>query len=303
MIKVKKYNFGGGNVLKIFKLLVGLSAFSILLCGYTTNINKNINIEILPSLEVNQGETLVINIKSDTPLTNPIYFFKGKKYKIYKKGKNSYKALLGISAIEKTGVHYLLIRDKDSKLEKQFNLTVAKSNFPIQNIRISGKKSSLSADNKELKLIANAKKVISNIAYWNDIPFNSPTKGCLASKYGLLRYHNGKPTGNYHKGIDIKAPSGQIINTITKGQVILAQRFRLHGNTVVIDHGQGLVSLYIHMKKIYVKQGDIVTADQEIGEVGTTGFSTGPHLHFGLYINGTPINPVKYWLKYIPKCK
>ncbi len=289
--------------MQILKLLAMISFFSALLCGYTTTVNNNINIEISPALKVKQGETVIISIESDIPLKNPVYFFKGKKYKIYKKDKNSYKALLGISAIEKAGVHYLLIRDNASKLEKQFNLTVAKSNFPIQNIRISGKKSSLTVDNKELGLIANAKKAISKKAYWNDIPFDSPTKGCLVSKYGLLRYHNGKPTGNYHKGIDIKAPSGQIVNTMAKGTVVLAEKFRLHGNTVVIDHGQGLVSLYIHMKKIHVKQGDVVTANQKIGEVGTTGFSTGPHLHFGLYINGTPINPIQYWLKEILPCK
>ncbi len=296
----------GGKFLRIFKILAAISGFSIaLLCisGYSANINKNINIEISPSLKVKQGETVVIDIETEKPLKNPVYFFKGKKYKIYKKGENSYKALLGISAIEKTGIHYLLIRDKESKLEKQFNLTVAKSKFPIQNIRISGKKSSLSADNRELGLIANAKKTLSSKAYWNDVPFDSPTKGCLISKYGLLRYHNGKPTGNYHKGIDIKAPSGQVINTVAKGTVLLAERFRLHGNTVVIDHGQGLISLYIHMKNTHVKQGDVVTANQKIGEVGTTGFSTGPHLHFGLYINGTPIDPVKYWLKHIIPCK
>jgi murein DD-endopeptidase MepM/ murein hydrolase activator NlpD len=83
--------------------------------------------------------------------------------------------------------------------------------------------------------------------------------------------------------------------------VQIARMYRLHGGTVGIDHGQGIGSIYIHMSSIKVKPGDIVKKGDTIGTVGSTGFATGPHLHWGMYVNGLPINP-NQWIKGVPKC-
>ena len=73
-----------------------------------------------------------------------------------------------------------------------------------------------------------------------------------------------------------------------------SQGFRVHGNTIGIDHGQGVTSVFLHLSRIYVKEGDFVKAGQVIGAVGTTGASTGPHLHWGLYVQGESVDPTAW---------
>jgi len=143
---------------------------------------------------------------------------------------------------------------------------------------------------------------MTNLSYWKEPPFTVPTQGCIISVYGLNRYHNGVPTGDFHKGVDIKAPQGRDVKAFVEGKVIIAEHFKLHGGTVAIDHGQGLVSMYLHMSKITAKVGNIVKSGDKIGEVGSTGYSTGPHLHWGVYVNGVPVNPIGFWVNQIPKC-
>jgi lysostaphin len=78
--------------------------------------------------------------------------------------------------------------------------------------------------------------------------------------------------------------------------------YRLHGGTVGLDHGQGVSSIYIHMSKLNVKPGEIVKKGDVIGYVGSTGFATGPHLHWGMYMSGLPINP-NQWITNVPTCR
>jgi murein DD-endopeptidase MepM/ murein hydrolase activator NlpD len=118
----------------------------------------------------------------------------------------------------------------------------------------------------------------------------------MNSPFGVKRYYNGKFSGNYHKGIDQRSPQGRPIKAIADGQVILASSFHLHGGTVGLDHGQGITSIYIHQSKLLVKPGQLVKQGDVIGHVGSTGFASGPHLHWGLYIHGTPVDPTN-WLK------
>ncbi|MBX2860590.1 MAG: M23 family metallopeptidase [Vampirovibrio sp.] len=136
--------------------------------------------------------------------------------------------------------------------------------------------------------------------YW-DKPFQLPVPDCMNSRFGNLRLHNGKFTGNYHKGVDQRSPQGRPIKAAASGTVKLVKKFRLHGGTVGLDHGQGVSSIYIHMSKFAVKPGDVVQKGQVIGYVGSTGFATGPHLHWGVYVNGMPVNP-RQWVKGLNAC-
>ncbi len=110
--------------------------------------------------------------------------------------------------------------------------------------------------------------------------FILPVKGRLTTEFGETRYVNNSPTSYRHLGLDIAAPSGTEVKAANRGKVVLARFLTLTGNTVMIDHGEGLFSVYHHMLNLSVKQGEIVERGQKIGEVGSTGFSTGPHLHF-----------------------
>lgn len=97
-----------------------------------------------------------------------------------------------------------------------------------------------------------------------------------------------------HKGTDFKAPTGTKIISVNKGIVRVAKKFQVYGNTVVVDHGYGVMSFYLHLSKIKVNVGELVQQGQLIGLSGSTGFATGPHLHFSVRINNASIDPIKF---------
>jgi murein DD-endopeptidase MepM/ murein hydrolase activator NlpD len=126
------------------------------------------------------------------------------------------------------------------------------------------------------------------------LPRNAPVvQGFVGSGYGM---RTDPFTGEYamHAGIDFAAPVGTPIFAAAGGVVASTDRHPEFGNLVKIDHGNGLQTLYAHTSRILVKVGDIVRRGQEIALVGTTGRSTGPHLHFEVHVNGSAVNPAKY---------
>ena len=111
----------------------------------------------------------------------------------------------------------------------------------------------------------------------------------------MKRSYNKGPVDSYHKGLDFAGKMGSPVFAPADGKVALTglekDGFQVHGNTILIDHGHALSSIYLHLSKIDVKKGDMVTKGQKIGEVGHTGISTGPHLHWGTYLYGTSVDP------------
>jgi murein DD-endopeptidase MepM/ murein hydrolase activator NlpD len=303
---------------KKYLLLCFLTCSIILISGFVNKNEKKVplptsplTVSIYPSINIKQGQTVFIRVLSKYKLKNPHIIFDNNKISMFNHKDRIYQGLIGIDALEKPGSHKVLIADSTGKLSEEKTLNIISGKFPVQNIVISGKKGGLEPTRDELIKVQHAKNALSDVNYWSFnneglnqaiLPLNMPTKGCMISVYGVTRYHNGVPTGDYHKGIDIKAPQGQRINTITGGKVLIAEQFRLHGGTVAVDHGQGVVSIYLHMSKISVKEGEMVKTDQKVGEIGSTGFATGPHLHWGLYINGIPINPTDFWIKKVDMC-
>ncbi len=124
--------------------------------------------------------------------------------------------------------------------------------------------------------------------------FAWPVRGRVSEVFGVKRIYNQGVKSWYHGGLDIAAPGGTPIAAPREGTVILTEPFEAHGNTVMIDHGYGVVSTYLHMKQIYVTPGQELAAGDIIGEVGTTGASTGNHVHFQINVNGIKVDPVDF---------
>ncbi len=120
-----------------------------------------------------------------------------------------------------------------------------------------------------------------------------PTIGPVTSNFGW-RTHPILGTERFHSGIDFGADYGSLIYASARGRVIYADWYGGYGNAVIIDHGNGMTTLYGHCSELYVKDGDVVEKGQPISAVGSTGFSTGPHLHFELRANGEPTDPAAY---------
>lgn len=112
-----------------------------------------------------------------------------------------------------------------------------------------------------------------------------PVAGRITSSFGWR-------WGHFHHGVDIGVPQGRSIVASRAGRVIFAGWNGGFGNTVILDHGDGLTTLYAHASRIVVRRGQWVEAEQTIARVGSTGYSTGPHLHFEVRVNGTAINPL-----------
>lgn len=121
--------------------------------------------------------------------------------------------------------------------------------------------------------------------------FSRPVSASMTSGFGY-RYHPILHTRRLHAGVDFGAPSGTPIHAAAEGIVVSAQRMGGYGNVIILDHGGGYATVYGHCSRILVSSGAHVSRGQVIGRVGSTGLSTGPHLHFEVRINGRPVNPL-----------
>ena len=127
--------------------------------------------------------------------------------------------------------------------------------------------------------------------YWRE-GFLLPVNGPVTTRFGTGRVLNGKPRSS-HSGVDIAGKRGTRVLGANSGKVVLAEDFYLMGKTVVVDHGWGVSTIYAHLDRIDVREGQELKRGQVLGTVGSTGRATGPHLHLGAFIRGAKIDPLK----------
>ena len=157
-------------------------------------------------------------------------------------------------------------------------------------------KSYVNPDPEQLERITRERKVIdAALSNFDDRPVADlslavPVAGPRSSSFGLRRFYNEQPRSP-HKGMDIAAAEGTPIQAPADGVVTASGNFFFNGNTVIVDHGQGLVTMHCHLSKISVSDGQTLQTGEVLGLVGSTGRVTGPHLHFGVYLNGTAVDP------------
>jgi murein DD-endopeptidase MepM/ murein hydrolase activator NlpD len=190
--------------------------------------------------------------------------------------------LIGIGGIPKDKL------DPDIPLEKKHNILIREMHKQVTQTNHAAKKQAL--DFKDLiKMLEQKRNLLAST------PSIRPVGGWITSKFG---YRNSPFTGKkqFHAGLDISNKSGTKIIATANGRVSFAAGKMYIGNLVTIDHGFGRVTKFGHLKKILVKSGQKVKRGDIIALLGNTGRSTGPHLHYEVRINGTPVNPLKYIL-------
>jgi murein DD-endopeptidase MepM/ murein hydrolase activator NlpD len=143
---------------------------------------------------------------------------------------------------------------------------------------------------QESKLVKAARKIDSELQSFLE-EFLWPANGIVSGVYGSRRYYNGKP-GRPHYGLDIAAPQGSPVMAPASGVVSLVHdNMYFSGGTIILDHGHGISSTFIHLHKIHVKEGDKIKQGQLIADIGSTGRSTGPHLHWSMNWFGNRTDP------------
>jgi len=244
------------------------------------------------------GEIVIFSIKGGPEIKNAQIRFLGNKYQLVKDlERDEFLALIGIDLGVKPGTYPLTIYTQDSAgewgtLEKQITISVRE--FPVKRLRV--KEEYVTPPVEVRERIRRESELLKSIyqrftSEWlGEGTFIVPTYGKVFDNFGERRIYNNKPRSS-HGGVDISAPTGTPVLASNSGEVVLASDLYFSGKTVIIDHGLGLFSLYCHFSKIKVKRGQDVRRGDVIGEVGATGRVTGAHLHWGIKILGSRVDP------------
>ena len=206
-------------------------------------------------------------------------------------------AIAGVSLETRPGTYALELSGTTSQattISFTRQVTVRAAKYP--SIKVTVAKRFTEPDKAELERIHQDKTVKQDVFQhtnpereWSG-KFLAPVVAPVSDAFGTRRTFNGK-VQSMHQGLDYGVPTGTPVSAANAGIVLLAGPLYFEGNCVVLDHGQGLLTLYLHLSEIKVKQGERIAAGQEIGRSGGTGRATGPHLHFAVRWQGVYLNP------------
>jgi murein DD-endopeptidase MepM/ murein hydrolase activator NlpD len=205
-------------------------------------------------------------------------------------------AVVGLPLALTPGSHRLSVEDTSGAYERRFK--VSSKHYETQHLTLPDRRM-VEPTAEDLKRIERERPVISRaLATWSesapdDLVFGLPVNGRLSSAFGLRRIYNNQPRSP-HSGLDLAAPEGTAVNAPAAGRVIETGNYFFNGNTVFLDHGQGLITMYNHLRAIAVEPGQPVERGQKIGEVGATGRVTGPHLHWAVSLNRSLVDPALF---------
>jgi murein DD-endopeptidase MepM/ murein hydrolase activator NlpD len=256
-------------------------------------VPKGFSVE-LPKERLAPGGVAVVDLGVGE--VKPVVLYAGNPVSVVKDQARWF-AILGISLSQTVGSE--LILNIDDGIKESLNLTIPIGSFPYgeQHLKVAKKHVDLSSESlernsRESAHIAKLKKTFSerNI---NTFRLKMPCNGKVSSSFGFRRFFNGQPRSP-HRGMDIAAPSGEPVISAGDGIVIDVGDYFFSGKMVTVDHGQGFLTLYAHLKAIDVTVGQAVRAGDVIGLVGATGRVTGPHLHFGVILGGESVDPALF---------
>ncbi len=206
-------------------------------------------------------------------------------------------AVIGIPLSASLGMRQVIVRGTDGRQEVEYS--IGNKQYATQSLKVAPRQVDLSA--ADLARVNEEKiRIDRALSRWTEPAPDSlrlppPVPGPHSSSFGSRRVFNGE-SRNPHSGMDIAAPSGTPVLAPIGGAVIDTGQFFFNGNTVFLDHGRGMISMYCHLASVDVKPGQRVAAGTRIGTVGMTGRATGPHLHWGLVLNRAWVDPELFLL-------
>lgn len=210
---------------------------------------------------------------------------------------NRRKAIVGLALGVKPGVQELILRNVDGS-SRTISFTVRDKRYREQKLTVPQRQVDLSPEDAARVEQEQARLRSIYDSFTDATPatlvLRVPAPGVRQSTFGSRRVFNGQAR-NPHSGMDIAAGTGTPIRAPADGKVVDVGNYFFNGNNVLIDHGRGFITMYCHLSAFEVKAGDVVKAGQLIGKVGATGRVTGPHLHFGVLLNGASVDPALFF--------
>lgn len=242
-----------------------------------------------------QGQVVLITVPVNSHPTDVTGLFLGRRVPFFQ-DTHGYVGMLGIDIQDPPGTHEFAVEMAGAESPKRlsYNVLVIKERYPVQHLMLPKDQVELDAETlvrvkaeqEQVRLLLDA---VSRERLWGG-RFIEPVQGAVGGAFGRVRIINGERR-NPHNGEDIAAPLGTDVVAMNSGVARLTVDHFFSGKGVFIDHGLGLYSMYFHLSEIVVKDGERVRRGQPIGMVGASGRATGPHLHWGVRLNGARVNP------------
>ncbi|MEI6125623.1 MAG: M23 family metallopeptidase [Pseudomonadota bacterium] len=291
------------NITKTRKIyyfyLAGILFFTLFISNsFAGSDNESIRIIVTPQ-QIFQGDVVVLTILPTPYVTSAKYIQNNRAVPFYyDNSTHAYTAVLGIDLESLPGVHGINIKTFTAsglEINNNIDLLVQKKDFQTQHLTLPESKVTLSGNNlaRQEREQAIVNRIFLNISSekFRNTSFIKPLQGIVATPFGVQRFMNNKPK-NAHSGVDFKAPAGAPVVASNDGIISYTGEHFFSGNSIFIDHGLGIFTMYFHLSSILVKPGEKVKKGNPIGLVGSTGRSTGPHLHWGMRINNQRVDPL-----------
>lgn len=247
------------------------------------------------SEEMARGDLVLLNIRSSREEKPQVTWIKKEIALVYSDARSAWQGFLAADLNQKKGTYSVLIRVPSSHFEKSYKIRVIDKDYGVRNLTLPKEKVELSPESlkrvKEESAVVNALWTAKEPApAWRGF-FIMPVDGDVVGTFGKRSVINNLERSP-HSGVDQRGETGTPVSAINNGRVVLIADHFFTGNSVYLDHGGGIISMYFHLDKILIKDGDNVEKGRVIGLVGATGRVTGPHLHWGVRVNGARVNPL-----------
>ena len=255
-----------------------------------------VEVQPLPAI---QGTTVVVTVHTTEPVTLEGWLF-GQEVRFAEEGATYY-GLVGVHVFTEPGLYELELRAVDGRGRNTAITTgvlVEAGRFGYERIDLPASRTSLldpaviATDRERLDAL---RSTFTQKRQWTT-SFQRPCAGTISSYFGSHRAYLGGPYTSYHSGVDFRAPGGTPVHAPAGGTVLMADPLALWGNAIVIDHGWGVLTGYGHLSSIDVQVGQQVKQGDVIGKVGSTGLSTGAHLHWEMWVGGNSVTGLQ-WLE------
>jgi hypothetical protein len=278
------------NALRVFccTSLLLLSLFSL---AFPTVQAEAFHARVFPS-RIYQGDAFALRVSGLKTTAAPAALLNGKLLRFGSCGKGCFIAIGAVAADTRPGIYQIALTIGAWK--RMIGLHVLEGKFQTIQLTLPEEKASPSPEDmgriiREAALLNEIWEIDSERLWEGAFVF--PLKNPLSTLFGTKRVINDK-TVSIHRGLDIRGSEGEEIHASNRGRVVLTEELFFGGNTIILDHGDGIYTVYMHLSGFNVSPGDLAEKNAVIGYVGSTGRSSGPHLHFGVKVAGINTNPV-----------